>query len=181
MSIFLTNFVNNVLNCRTSTVTIWLPHVKGTVLEGSTRIDVPGKKKGKGNLLNGCGERWLAAKQAHYFKHHESKNIKLKVYWRLTTFMQNNLQLDEETFFKLTWMKFQKYERDIKYSLGSQVLRAKFHAISIQNSYRRMLYLSKEFLPPFQAFTLKDASTTLQTHIAWYTYTASWPLCLWKS
>ena len=60
MSIFLTNFVNNALNCRTNTTTmssIWLPHVKGTVLEGSTKIDVPGKKKGKENLLNGCGER----------------------------------------------------------------------------------------------------------------------------
>ena len=81
--------------------------------------------------------------------------------------------MDEETFFKLTCMKFEKYERDIKYSLEPQVLLAKFHAIIIHNSYRRMLFLSKEFLPPFQAFILKDASTILLTHIAWHTYTAS--------
>ena len=36
---------------------IVLPHVKGIVWEEGTKIDVPGKKKGKVNLLNGCGER----------------------------------------------------------------------------------------------------------------------------
>lgn len=54
MSIFLTNSINNVLACRTNTITmsaIWLPHVKGTGREGST--NVPGKKKRKANLLNG--------------------------------------------------------------------------------------------------------------------------------
>ena len=60
MSVFPTNFVNNVLDCKTNTISmssIVLPHVKGIVWEEGTKIDVPGKKKGKVNLLNGCGER----------------------------------------------------------------------------------------------------------------------------